>query len=232
MENFTLSVIIPVFNEEKTIAEVLKRIEAVEFERKGIKKEIIIVDDGSTDGSKDILESLNRYKVIYHKENKGKEEAIKSALKEVTGDYVIIQDADLELHPKDYNKMLRPVFENDAKVVFGSRWLNPENSHPYKLFYLGGAFLTFLANLLYGKRFTDIICGYKLFRTDVLRKLDLENSGFEFCCEVTAKISRKGIRVYEVPVSYLPRKKEEAKKTRLGQGLKMIFVLFTNRIRH
>jgi len=220
-----LSIIIPVFNEKDTILEVLKRAEETNLEEKGFKKEIVIVDDGSNDGTKEILEKLNKkYKIIYHSKNQGKGKAIKTGLNEVSGDFVIIQDADLEYHPKDYERLIQPILEKKALVVYGSRWLDPKNFHPYKFFYWGGLFLTFLTNFLYGQKLTDILTGYKLFKTEVLKRIDLENSKFEFCCEVTAKISKKGIKIFEVPISYFPRQKK-LKKIKIFDGLKMIFVL-------
>jgi glycosyltransferase involved in cell wall biosynthesis len=219
------SIIIPVFNEKSTILEILKRIEETNLERLGFQKEIIIVDDGSTDGTKEILENLEKkYKIIYHLKNRGKEKAIKTGLNEASGDFVIIQDADLEYQPKDYERLIQPIFEKKALVVYGSRWLNPKNFHPYKFFYWGGLFLTFLTNFLYGQKLTDVLTGYKLFKTEILKSIDLENSKFEFCCEVTAKISKMGIKIFEVPISYFPRQKK-LKKIKIFDGLKMIFVL-------
>ncbi len=228
MEIFSLSIIIPVFNEKDTILEILKRIEKFEPLGKKIKKEIIIVDDGSTDGTSEILNGLGEgYKIIYHSKNQGKEEAIKTGLNYVTSDYTVIQDADLECHPRDYARLLQPVFEKKSLVVYGSRWLNPKNYHPYKIFYWGGLFLTFLTNILYGQKLTDVLTCYKLFKTKLLKEINLEHSRFEFGCEVTAKISKKGIKIYEVPIDYFPRIKEGFKKVKLKDGLKMIFVLLS-----
>jgi glycosyltransferase involved in cell wall biosynthesis len=223
------SIIIPVFNEKSTILEILKSIEETNLERLGFQKEIIIVDDGSTDGTKEILKNLEKkYKIIYHSKNQGKGRAIKTGLNEVSGDFVIIQDADLEYHPKDYEGLLRLILEKKISVVYGSRWLNSKNFHPHKLFYWGGLFLTFLTNFLYGQRLTDVLTGYKLFKTKLLKEINLEYSGFEFCCEVTAKISKKGIKIFEVPISYFPRQKE-LKKIKIFDGFKMLFVLLKYR---
>lgn len=233
METFTLSVIIPVFNEKNTILEVLKRVERVDLDKIGFKKEVIIVDDASTDGTKEILEGLGeKYKIIYHLKNQGKGEAIKTALKKTTGEYIIIQDADLEYHPKDYKKLLKPVLEKKTEVVYGSRWLNPKNDHPYKLFYWGVLFLTSLVNFLYNQKLTDVSTCYKLFKAKLLKEINLEYSGFEFCCEATAKIAKKGIKIYEVPIDYSPRMKEGAKKIKLTDGFKMIFVLLITKFKN
>lgn len=230
MKVSTLSVIIPVFNEANTILEILKRVEESNIFKRGVKQEIIIVDDGSNDGTTEILKRLEKkYKVICHSKSQGKEESIKSALNKVTGDYIIIQDADLEYHPQEYEKLLQPVFLKDASVVYGSRWLNHQNHHPYKIFYWGGLFLTLLANILYHQKLTDILTCYKLFESRLLKEINLKYSRFEFCCEVTAKISKKGIKIYEVPISYFPRVKKDSKKIRLKDGLKMIFVLLASK---
>jgi len=166
-----LSIIIPVYNEKKTILEILKRVENVNLEDLGFEKEIIIVDDGSTDGTREILKKLrNKYKIIFHPKNKGKGSAIKSGLKKVTGDYVIIQDADLEYDPKDYRVLLKCAVKNQARVVYGSRTLNPKNRYSHFIYYLGGKFLSFLTSFLYGAKITDEATGYKLFKTELLKK--------------------------------------------------------------
>jgi len=230
MPNLTLSVIIPVFNEEKTILEVIERLEKVDFSSLGFQTEIIIVDDGSTDSTPSFIKQLEgKYKVFYHPQNQGKGAAIKTALNHVTGEYVVIQDADLECHPRDIPKLLEVAVKNNAQIVNGSRWLEPKNSHPYKLFYWGGFFLTRLTNFLYGQEMTDVLSCYKLFKTSFLKNIVWASRRFGFNCEVVAKTARKGIKIPEVAIGYTPRGHEGAKKIRLRDGLQMIKVLLENR---
>jgi len=222
----TLSIITPVYNEKNTILEVLKKIEQANLNDFSFKKEIIIVDDGSTDGTRDILEKLEKkYKIIYHSENQGKGTAIRTALKQVSGDYVIIQDADLEYDPEDYRVMLGYALKNKAEVVYGSRQLGTKNKHSYFSYYLGGVFLTFITNLLYRTNITDESTGYKLFKTDTIKSISLKCKRFEFCPEVTAKVAKKGIKIYEVPISYTPRHKEDGKKIRARDGIVALWIL-------
>lgn len=225
----TLSIIIPAFNEENTIEEIIKRVEAVSLP---IEKEIIIVDDGSFDNTKKILEKINKefnFILIEHSKNQGKGAAIKTGLSQATGDFILIQDADLELNPYEYPILLKPLLEKKAEVVYGSRVLGKNKTNKKTRrnwpFFLGGKLLTFLANLLYGLNITDEPIGYKVFKKEILKNMDLECKGFEFCPEVTAKIAKKGIKIYEVPVSYNPRSRKEGKKTKCKDGLKAIWTL-------
>jgi len=222
----TLSIIIPVFNEEKTIGEVIKEVEAVKLP---IKKEIIVVNDGSFDKTKEVLEKIKEeynFLLIEHSKNQGKGMAIKTALTKVTGDFIIIQDADLELNPQEYPLLLKPLLNRKAEIVYGSRILGSKTYHNKDKkwknwpFLLGGKFLTFLANFLYGLNITDQSIGYKAFRSEILKNMELESKGFEFCAEVTAKIGKKGLKIYEVPVSYNPRTKEQGKKVKWLDGIK------------
>lgn len=219
-----LSVIIPVYNERDTIQEILDRVLGIDLE-----KEVIVVDDGSVDGTGDILSRLaisldHTVKVIQHTHNQGKGAAIRTGLAHVTGDVIIIQDADLEYDPAQYPQLIRPIRERRAQVVYGSRNLsrNPRSSWT---FYWGGRLLSWITNLLYGSDITDEATGYKVFRTEVLKSLSLESTGFEFCPEVTAKVLRKGIRIYEVTISYTPRSHREGKKIRWKDGLIAIWTL-------
>ncbi|MDO8424407.1 MAG: glycosyltransferase family 2 protein [bacterium] len=221
-----LSVIIPVYNEKNTISEILKRIREVDLHDLLFEKEIIIVDDNSTDGTKEVLRSLEgKYKIVYHQENQGKSAAIRTGLKYVTGDYVVIQDADLEYDPQDYKKLLECVLKNDAKAVFGSRRLNSENKYSHRSFYLGGIFLNWAANILYRIHITDESTCYKLFKTDFLKSLNLESKRFEFCPEVTAKTAKRGVKIYEVPIHYHPRHVAEGKKIRWKDGVTALWTL-------
>jgi len=223
-----LSIVIPCYNEENTIVEVLGQINELNLD-----KEIIVVDDGSTDGSREKLENLKKkfkFKLLDHKENLGKGRAIRTALNFVSGDYTIIQDADLEYDPEDYQELLECAFRNEAKVVYGSRQPNLQNRrYSSLLYYLGGVFLTWLTNILYGTRITDVTTCYKLFKTNVIKKLSLKCKGFEFCPEVTVKLVKKGIKIYEVPIKYFPRGSKEGKKLKWKDGLKIAWTLIKYR---
>ena len=226
-----LSVIVPVYNEAMTIAQVIERVLKVELG--DIEKEIIVVNDGSTDGTDAILDSLvirrpNPLKIVHHGQNRGKGAAIRTALEHVTGDVVITQDADLEYDPQEYPVLLAPFEDPAVQVVYGSRNLrwNPRSSWS---FYWGGRLLSWTANLLYGSHITDEPTGYKAFRADLLRSLDLQSDGFEFCPEVTGKVLRRGIEIHEVPISYRPRSFDEGKKINWRDGLRAIWTLLKYR---
>lgn len=221
-----LSVIIPVYNERATIAEIIRRVLAVR-----LPKELIIVDDGSTDGTRELLRQIppEVATVLFHKRNQGKGVAIRTGLECVTGEIVIIQDADLEYDPNDYPALVRPIAEGGAQVVYGSRTARPENRYSHLRFYLGGRLLSGIANLLYGTNITDEPCCYKLFRRDLLKELHLECRGFEFCPEVTAKVARRGILIHEVPIRYSPRTVTQGKKITWKDGLYAIWILLKYR---
>lgn len=220
-----LSVIIPVYNESGTIREIIKRVQAVP-----IDKEIIVVDDGSTDSTCEILNQLRDNGIILkrHDRNMGKGMAIRTGIKHVSGDAVVIQDADLEYDPQDYLVLIKPIIEGKARVVYGSRVLGG-GKHSYRRFYLGGRFLSILTNLLYGSSITDEPTCYKMFKTEVLKNMTLECTGFEFCPEVTAKVLKKGIKIVELPISYYPRTIEEGKKIRWLDGVIAIWTLIKYR---
>jgi len=203
-----VSVIIPVFNEESTVEKIINRIRSVD-----IDKEIIIVDDGSKDRTREILEK-QRYeniRIVYHKINQGKGSAIRTAIPYTRGEVTIIQDADLEYDPEEYHRLIRPIVEGKAMVVYGSRFLK-FNKPIYLRFLIGNKFLTGLINLLYGSRITDSYTCYKAFKTEVLKGLTLEAKRFEFEAEVTVKLLKKGYHPHEVPISYSPRTVKEGKK--------------------
>lgn len=222
---FILSIIIPCYNEKNTIREILDRVEKATLPEI-IKKEIIIIDDASTDGTNEILKSYEqRYKVIYHQKNQGKGAAIKTGLNHISGQYVIIQDADLEYDPNDYQKLLECALKNNAEVVYGSRSLNPENQSSSQLFRLGGFALSKLSNVLYGIRITDEATCYKLFKTETLKNIPLRCKGFEFCPEVTAKVAKRKIKIYEIPINYYPRSKKEGKKIKVRHGIEAAWTL-------
>lgn len=229
-----LSIIIPVYNEEKTLAEIIHRVRAVDL---SLEKEIIVVDDFSTDRTREIIGLLGEDVVkIFQEKNRGKGAAVRRGLAAATGDFVIIQDADLEYDPQDYRSLLKPLFEGQAEVVYGSRFLKvgglgeiPQPRQKLKnwhlVFFLGNKFLSFLTTALYGSDLTDIETGYKLFRVEVIRSLNLTASRFDFEPEVTAKILRRGIKIHEVPISYHGREYSEGKKISWKDGLTAIKVL-------
>lgn len=218
-----LSIIVPVFNEFATIGRIIDRIASVnllDFDR-----EIIIVDDFSTDGTRDFLEKIaGKYIVIFHDKNVGKGGAIKTALTRASGEAIIIQDADLEYDPADIQKLIGAMKKTNADAVYGSRNLG-KSKRGYWLFYLGGRFLTFFLNLIMGSSLTDINTGYKLFKTNVLKNLNIESDGFEFCEEVTVKLVKKKYRIVEVPINYSPRTFEEGKKIFATDGIKGILAI-------
>jgi len=225
-----LSVIIPVYNERITIEEIVKRVEKV-----NVSKEIIIVDDGSTDGTKGILKSFNmdNVTIIHHEHNLGKGQAIKTALLVAQGDIIIIQDADLEYNPEEYYKLIEPIEKGEAEVVYGSRVLDKKFrpvSFQNFIFYLGGKSLSMLTNFLYSSNITDEPTCYKVFKTDILKSLNLQCIGFEFCPEVTAKILKQGIKIHEVPISAFARSVKEGKKIRLKDWFIAIWTLIKYRL--
>lgn len=201
-----LSIIIPVYNERSTIEEVIDRVRAINLDTLGLEKEIIIIDDGSTDGTSEILERRKSdvTHVHFSRVNFGKGAAIRVGLTYVTGDFMIIQDADLELDPNDYPLLLEPLVRGEAQVVYGSRFLK-QNPNICRLTRLANKFLTWLTRVLYGCRLTDMETGYKAFRADILKYLKLESLRFEFEPEVTAKVLKAGYSIHEVPISYNPR---------------------------
>ena len=223
-----LSVLIPAYNEINSIDTLLEKIQAVPLD-----KEIIIVDDGSTDGTRDRLAtyaSVPNIKVVLHDHNQGKGAAIRTAIKQMTGDIAIVQDADLEYEPQDYLALVKPIADGNEKVVYGSRFLNPENRHSYMSFYIGGQVVTLLTNILYNQRLTDEPTCYKVFDADFLRSIPLNCTRFEFCPEVTAKVAKHGIRIKELPISYYPRSVAEGKKISWFDGIEAIWVLLRYRV--
>lgn len=215
------------FNEENTLQKIVAKIQEIP-----LAKEIIMVDDGSTDGTKTLLknyERLDNVRVVYQSQNRGKGAAIRAAIPLIEGDVTIIQDADLEYDPRDYLKLIEPL-NNNVKVVYGSRFLNKQNRHSYRRFYFGGVLLSMLTNLLYFQKLTDEPTCYKVFDSQLLKAINLKCQGFEFCPEVTAKVAKRGIKIKEIPISYYPRSIKEGKKINWRDGLIAIWTLLKYRI--
>ena len=220
-----VSIIIPVFNEKNTIKELLEKVKNANFAN--LEKEIILVDDCSTDGTTEILRELNKdYKVFFHEKNQGKGAAIRTAIKEVTGDFVVIQDADLEYLPDDYDKLLPLLINDEADVVYGSIFKNQDNSKNFILKNkIANKFLTLLTNILYGATITDMETCYKAFKKEVIQRITIKSNRFDFEPEITAKIMKKKVRLKEVPISYFGRGHEEGKKINWKDGVHAILTL-------
>lgn len=222
-----LSVIIPCYNEMATIEAILKKVRKAPLE---INREIVIVDDASTDGTREYLQHLSGeerdLKIVFHEENKGKGASLRSGFQQADGDILIVQDADLEYDPNDFGKILKPIIEGKADVVFGSRFSGGE-SHRVLYFwhYLGNKFLTLLSNAFTNLNLTDMEVGYKAFRKEMMDQVALKENRFGFDPEVTAKISRLKCRIYEVGVSYHGRTYDEGKKINWKDGLRALYVV-------
>ncbi len=223
-----LSILIPVYNEEKTIEEIINIIM-----KTGIDKEIIIVDDGSNDGTKKILRKFKKQydksiKVIYNERNIGKGAAIRTGLNYISGDVVIIQDADLEYDPAEYSKLISPIRDNYAQVVYGSRFLVKRNSF-LSLQYFANYFLTTVTNLLFNTKLTDMETCYKVFKNSLFKDLGIESRGFEVEAEITAKLLKKGYKIHEVPIHYRGRSYHQGKKLVWYDAVKTLFTLLRYR---
>jgi len=216
----------PVYNEKETIEKIVKRVL-----KNKVVGELIIVDDFSTDGTREILRKISKkekkVKLIFHSRNYGKGRAIRSGLGKIKEEIVIIQDADLEYNPGDYEKLLKPIFNNKADVVYGSRFLGKKPR--FSVFYFGNMILVFFANLLYNAEITDEATCYKVFKTKILREMNLKCRRFEFCPEVTAKLRKQGYKIFEVPVSYNARSIREGKKIKWRDGFIALWTLIKYR---
>ena len=211
-----LSVIVPVFNERTTLTEIVRRMRAVDLP---MDREIVVVDDGSSDGSDKVLSAIedSTVRVLRHPGNEGKGAAIRSGLAVVRGDLVLIQDADLEYDPEDWPKLINPVLRGRAKVVYGSRFTG-ERKNMLFWHWVGNRFLSLVTNVLYNTTLSDMETGYKLFDRSVIDGIEIESDRFDFEPEITAKVLRRGYRIYEVPVSYNGREFDEGKKITWRDG--------------
>ena len=224
-----VTIIIPVYNERDTILQLLEKVENANFA--GLEKEIIITDDFSTDGTRDILKNIeNKYKILYHEKNMGKGAAIRTSVKEATGDFVVIQDADLEYLPDDYDNLLPLLINDEADVVYGSRFKNKDNDKNFILKNrLANIFLTSLTNVLYGCSITDMETCYKAFKRELIQSVTIKSNRFDFEPEITAKVLKRGARLKELPISYNGRGHSEGKKINWKDGVHAIFTLIKYR---
>lgn len=227
-----LSVIIPAYNEVKTIDKIIKRVKGVKL--KNIKKEIIIIDDFSTDGTREKLKkikdkNIKNIRVFFHKKNFGKGMAVRTGLKHSRGDIIIIQDADLEYYPEEYPKLIKPILEKKTKVVYGSRFLKKPKPR-YRIYYFGNILLSMFTNILYGSNISDMETCYKVFTKDVIKSIKLRAKRFDFEPEITSKILKRDYKIIEVPISYKSRSVEEGKKIGWKDGLKAFLVLLKYRL--
>lgn len=220
-----LSIIIPCFNEINTIKIILEKIN----NNKTYEKEIILVDDNSTDGTKQVIEKIDKSKIdklIFNEKNYGKGYCVRKGIECSTGDIIIIQDADLEYEPEDYSKLIEPIKKNIADVVYGSRFIGSDEKRVLFFWHsVGNKFLTILSNMFTNINLTDMECCYKAFRSEVIKDLDLKENRFGFEPEITAKIAKKKIRIYEVGIKYFGRKYSEGKKITWKDGIRAIYCI-------
>jgi len=220
-----LSVVVPVFNERNKLVEILRRMRAVDLQE-GIEKEIIVVDDGRDDGTRDVLKQLgdSTVRVVMHDENRGKGAAVRTGLRHATGEYVLVQDADLEYDPEDWPRLLAPVLRGRARVVYGSRFTG-ERRNMLFLHWIGNRFLSLTTNVLYNTTLSDMETCYKLVDRTLLEDMTLRADQFDIEPEITAKILKRGVRIYEVPISYAGREFDEGKKITWRDGFAALWTL-------
>ena len=222
-----LSIIIPVYNEKDTVVKLLDKVRAQPLE-----KEIVLVDDGSTDGTREILKKLDypELKIFYQDKNQGKGAALRKGIAESTGEIIIIQDADLEYNPGEYPRLIQPIMDNQADVVYGARFLGGPHRVLYFWHYCGNKLLTLLTNILFNINLNDMETCYKVFRREALEGVEIKSNGFGFEAEITAKMTKSRQRIYEVPISYYGRTYEEGKKITWRDGLNALWTLLRYRV--
>ena len=220
-----ISIVVPVYNEKKTIDAILEKIEQAPF--CGLEKEIVLVDDMSYDGTREHLKTLeNKYKIYYHEKNQGKGAAIRTAMAHITGDIMVIQDADLEYDPNDYEELIRLIIKDKADVVYGSRLTGAKPSRSFMFtHWLGNKVLTLTTNILYGATLSDMETCYKAFNTKFLQGIEIKSDRFDFEPEITAKVLKRHARLYELPISYYGREYSEGKKITWIDGFHAIWAL-------
>lgn len=230
-----LSVIIPVYNESRTIAKIVRRVEKVNIG--DVKKEIILIDDGSTDNTAAAIRKLKeRYIKLFHKKNQGKGGALKTGISKATGEIIIFQDADLEYDPRDYAKLIQPILKGKAKVTFGSRFVNQKlnlfgkKRSPHLLHWFGNKFLTFAFNSLYGTKLTDAEPCYKMFKSEVLKSIKVNSNRFEYDIELMCKLVKNGYEIVQLPIIYKPRSFDEGKKINWKDGIIAFLTMIKYRI--
>lgn len=222
-----VTILIPVYNEVSTLKEIIKKVEETDI--CGLEKEIIIVDDYSTDGTRELYKDLP-YKVLYHDYNHGKGAALRTGFKEATGDIILIQDADLEYDPVDYPPLVKLILDGHADVCYGTRLAGGKPSRSFMFTHLlGNKFLSFLTNVLYGSTLTDMETCYKAFKADFIKGIEIKSNRFDFEPEITAKVLKRGARLYELPVSYYGREFSEGKKITWNDGIHAIIALIKYR---
>jgi glycosyltransferase involved in cell wall biosynthesis len=224
MPIMSLSVVMPVYNEKATIEEILESVEAT-----GLATEIVVIDDGSTDGTRDVLQTIvprhPKLKLILHEHNRGKGAAIQTGIQAATQQLVLIQDADLEYDPRDYCTLLAPIDQGKADVVFGSRFLGGPRRTTMYWHMVANRMLTFMTNILYNSILSDMETGYKLFRREIIQSIPLRCKRFDFEPEITAKLLKRRIRIFEVPISFNPREYSEGKKIGLKDAFAAVWTL-------
>jgi len=230
----TLSIIIPVYNEKNTLHKILRKVENVKIP--GVEKEIILVDDCSTDGTRDRIRKYeNKYKVLYHKINQGKGAAVRTGLTKAKGDILVVQDADMEYDPEDLKKLIRPILLGKTKVVYGNRFANVKfelfgkNKTMHPLHYIGNRSLSIMTAILYFNKVTDMETCYKMFRKEVIKGMKLRARRFDFEPEITSKILKRGYKILEMPIKFNPRNFEEGKKITWKDGIKHLGYLIRYR---
>ncbi len=223
MEFKKISIVIPVYNEKKTILDVIHKVEKLDFSP--LKKEIIIVDDYSHDGSKEILRSLSSHKIFFHKINQGKGAALRTGFKHATGDVITIQDADMEYNPEDLVRLSKLIITGRSEVVYGSRFLKKHQAR-YQFYYLGNKLLSYVTGVLYAQKVTDMETCYKMFTRKAYKSIQLTANRFEIEPEITAKFIKAGYKINEIPIKYQCRAFEEGKKITWWDGVQALYYLF------